>query len=253
MDDNICSRREGLWKRRGRIKLSKGSCSDTQVGEHSATTTITPDGDISGRNLQHGFTTHCSTAYYKEVADTSKSFDEFTMGSSSSSRNALTEVIRADVPPQPTLFKAWADAYMTQAFHHCPIVDEKDILNPTSSTILHRSICLVGNAMRHDPNGPTLAQEYYQKIKLLIYADQERDVVQLLKALCLISLWSSKPSNPISLDGCWHWIGVATRLAFEMGLHRESTYQNRPNASSLRRIFWQLRVRISQLIHEEEC
>lgn len=246
MDDNICSRREGLRKKGDRTKPSKRSCSDTQVGEDLATTTITPDGEISERNLQHGFTTHCSTAYYKEVANTSKSFNEPTMGSSSYQRKALREVIGADVPPRPTLFKAWADAYMTQAFHHCPIIDKKDILNPTSSTILHRSICLVGNAMRHDPNGPTLAQEYYEKIKLLIYADQERDVVQLLKALCLISLWNSKPSNPISLDGCWHWIGVATRLAFEMGLHRESTYRNRPNTSSLRRIFWQLHVRISQ-------
>jgi hypothetical protein len=35
---------------------------------------------------------------------------------------------------------------------------------------------------------------------------------------------------------------VAVRLALQMGLHRESTYLNRPDAKCLRRIFWQLHV-----------
>ncbi|KAI1296445.1 putative acetamidase regulatory protein [Xylaria venustula] len=94
--------------------------------------------------------------------------------------------------------------------------------------------------MRHDPRGPELANELYEEVKLLICINYDKDMLQILKSLCLLSLWSVKPSNPITLDVPWHWIGVAVRLASQMGLHRESTYMNQPDAKCLRRIFWTL-------------
>ncbi|KAH8647346.1 putative acetamidase regulatory protein [Xylariales sp. PMI_506] len=80
----------------------------------------------------------------------------------------------------------------------------------------------------------------YEKVKVLISLGSEKEPVQTLKVLCLLSFWGGKPSNPVGLDGPWHWTGVAGRLAMQMGLYRESTYQNRANASCLRRIFWQI-------------
>ncbi|KAF2727893.1 putative acetamidase regulatory protein [Polyplosphaeria fusca] len=97
---------------------------------------------------------------------------------------------------------------------------------------------MVANLMRHNPRAPDVATELYERIKLLICTNSEPDPAQTLKVLCLLTLWNCRPSTPVSVDGPWHWLGVGLRLAVQMGLHRESTYLDRPNASCLRRIFW---------------
>ena len=155
---------------------------------------------------------------------------------------SLPKVTLTDDPPRSVVFKAWADSYIKHAFHHCPVVEQRDLSSPVSSSVLHKAISMAGNLMRHDPSGPTLAQGLYERVKTLIYANHEKDMVKVLKAMCLISLWSGLPCNPVRLDGPWHWIGLAVRLVLQMGLNRESIYRDRPNAGCLRRIFWQLHV-----------
>lgn len=131
---------------------------------------------------------------------------------------------------------------MTNAFHHCPVVEQKDISDSPTSVVVQKAICMIANLMRQDPIGPKLAGELYERVKILICTNSEPDPVHTLETLCLLSLWSNKPSNPVSLDSPGHWIGVATRLALQIGLHREATYLNRSDASCLRRIFWSLHV-----------
>jgi len=94
--------------------------------------------------------------------------------------------------------------------------------------------------MRHDSSGPKLAEGFYEKTKILISINYEHDQVKTLQTLCLLTCWHGNSSDPVSLDGPWHWIGVALRLMLQLGLHRGSTYAGRHGAGCLRRIFWQL-------------
>lgn len=67
----------------------------------------------------------------------------------------------------------------------------------------------------------------------------------VLKTLCLLTLWSPAPSHVVCLDGPWHATGSAIRLAVQMGLHKRSTYDGKPDQSCRRRIWWLLYVSLS--------
>jgi hypothetical protein len=95
--------------------------------------------------------------------------------------------------------------------------------------------------MRPSPTAQNLAAELYERVKILTYTNCDSPI-QTLKTISLLSLWSRVPSSPVKLEGPEHWTGVGMRLALQMGLHRELTYQNRRDADCLRRIFWQLHV-----------
>lgn len=164
---------------------------------------------------------------------------------SDSFRDATLEATQAAEIPRPTLLSARAEAYLTHIFHHCPVVDPSEVLQDESSVLLQQGLCMVGNLIRHDSTGPAEAHRLYRKLKLLLAIDYEDSCLQTLKTLCLMSCFSMKPSDPVNLDGPWKWTGQAIQLAIQMGLHRESTYTQRPDAGCLRRIFWQLYVCIS--------
>lgn len=158
-------------------------------------------------------------------------------------RDAVLRATQASLLPRPALLSARTDAYMTHVFHQCPVIDAIDISGARSSVILQQGICMVGGLMTHDSSGLEQAYELYQKLKLLLPINYEEDCVQTLKALCLMSCWSLKPSTPVSLDGPWNWTGLAIQLVIQMGLHREGTYATRVDAGCLRRVFWYLYVR----------
>ncbi|KAI0975573.1 fungal-specific transcription factor domain-containing protein [Xylaria arbuscula] len=199
----------------------------------------TPVGSGSTPSSQTSrFVSRCSNSYYEELDNTTV-VDECAFITSSRLQDAVLKSTQAHTLPRSVLLNARVDAYLKHAFHYCPVLEDSD-LNGSASITLQKAVCLVGNLMRHDPRGPELANELYEEVKLLIYINYDKDTLQILKALCLLSLWSAKPSNPITLDVPWHWIGVAVRLAFQMGLHRESAYVNQPDAKCLRRIFWTL-------------
>lgn len=158
-------------------------------------------------------------------------------------RDAILRATHASVLPRPALLSARTDAYMTHIFHQCPVVYSSDVSEVGTSFLLQQALCMVGGLMTHDSSGAEQAHELYQKLKLLLSINFEDDCEQTLKILCLMSCWSLKPSTPVSLDGPWHWTGLAIQLVIQMGLHIESTYAKRVNPRCLRRIFWYLYVR----------
>jgi hypothetical protein len=161
---------------------------------------------------------------------------------SDSSRENILQATQAAVLPRPALLRARIEAFMAHIFHHCPVVDQSELSSIGPSVLLQQGLFMVGNLIMHDSDGPKRSHELYQKVKFLLSTNYETDPVQILKTICLMSIWSLEPSNPINLDGPWKWTAVATQLAVQMGLHKESTYSGRRNEGCLRRIFWQLHV-----------
>ncbi|RDW76909.1 hypothetical protein BP6252_04962 [Coleophoma cylindrospora] len=246
-----CIERQGARKKRPTTSHRESLNADT---ESQQTSTICPQetapsqsaGVQSDRPSSRpaaqgsGVVSHCSSMYYGEYSEAA-TFDENLAVTSSHVRDTLLEPLRADAPPRLVVFRAWAEAYMSHAFHHCPVLEQQDLTDSPPSVVLQKAISMVANLMRHDPHAPEIATELYERIKILICTNSELDPVQNLKILCLLTLWNCRPSTPVSVDGPWYWIGVGLRLVVQMGLYQESTYLNRTDASCLRRMFWYLR------------
>lgn len=144
--------------------------------------------------------------------------------------------------PRPIL-DAFIDFYFTNMFPLVPVVDRLDVTEPGSSALLIQCLCMLGSHYRHPqlPSMPT-AESFYCKAKTLMNCNYEKDSLTVLKALCLICCRSKESPTIVSLDSSWHWLGVATRYAFNMGLHLEVTYQGRAAAGLSRRIWWNIFV-----------
>ena len=142
---------------------------------------------------------------------------------------------------------ALTDAFFDHATYLYPFVDRNDISGPNASILLQQAVCLVGRMMRHssDSSAQLMARSFYEKAKTLIFLNYETDINTILSAMCLMSIWSPNPSASTSLDGPWPWTGQANRVALQLGLHKQSTYANRPDSGRRRRIWWFLFVSCS--------
>ncbi|KAH9221304.1 hypothetical protein DL95DRAFT_455617 [Leptodontidium sp. 2 PMI_412] len=112
--------------------------------------------------------------------------------------------------PKEALHQALIESYLQNCFHYFSIVDSADLCNPHKSTLLHQALCLGGSLMRQ--------------------TDDQSD----------FALSKTFNQYAVNLDGPWHWTGVAIRLAFQLGLHKEASYVNKTDAGCKRRLWWQL-------------
>jgi len=147
------------------------------------------------------------------------------------------------LPPQGKI-DALVGIYFKHLYHRAPILDRKDLLVGKSSVLLLQSLCLIGTLLRHPGIESTFEEreKYYCKVKALLYVNHEKDYHTVLKCLCFLLFRNFTPPRVVSLDCSWHWMGMAVRLAQQMGLHRESTYASLQNPGNARRIMWFLFV-----------
>ena len=147
------------------------------------------------------------------------------------------------LPPISTV-QVYTDAYFKHLYHRAPVIDRKDLQVKEPSILLLQAVCLIGSLLRYpkDRNPIAVSEPYYLKIKTLFYATHEADKLVTLKALCALCFWNMTPPVMVNLDSAWQWLGMAVRLAYQMGLHRESSYAKIPNSGVVRRIMWFLFV-----------
>ena len=146
----------------------------------------------------------------------------------------------ADQVPRQSAIDASAALYFQYLYHRCPIMDQRDIKYEGPSTLLKQSLCFVGSFLRH-PNSSRSFQQtelLYTKAKILFFLNHEHDPITMLKALCCFTFWNVKAPSIVTLDCSWNWLGLASRLAMQMGLHRESTHLQGSMPNCARRIAW---------------
>lgn len=166
-----------------------------------------------------------------------------TVGSTLHSYEAMALVAtQADkLPPQP-IIDALAGIYFQYLYHRIPVVNHSDLATPCSSTLLQQSVCLAGSVLRHPrtKNEASVIQreKFYANAKFLFYTNHEKDPMNVLKSLCLFTMWNVTPPSVITFDCSWSWLGLALRLASQMGLHKESTYAKRSDPGAARRVAW---------------
>lgn len=158
--------------------------------------------------------------------------------------DGILKITGATLLPPVSRIQAYTDAYFKHLYHRAPVIDRGDLQTKTPSTLLLQTVCLIGSLLRYPKDRSPLAvsEPYYLKAKTLFYANHETDKLVILKALCILCFWNMTPPVLVSLDAVWHWLGVAVRLAYHMGLHRESSYAKISNPGGIRRIMWFLFV-----------
>jgi hypothetical protein len=152
----------------------------------------------------------------------------------------ILKVTNAIDLPSRSKFQIFTETYFTHLYHVAPVIDRADLAVDKPSALLLLAICLIGSQLRYprDQSPTLLSESYYLKIKTLIYAKHEHDKLAILKTLCILCFWIITPPVVVSLDSSYHWLGVAVRLAYQMGLHRESSYMKLSNPAAARRLMW---------------
>lgn len=159
----------------------------------------------------------------------------------------ILRVTNAKSLPPPSKVQVFTETYFQHLYHILPVIDRADLVVEEPSVLLLQAICLIGSQLRYprDQSPTLLSESCYLKIKTLIYTKYEHDNFAILKTLCILCFWVVTPPVVVSLDSSYHWLGVAVRLAYQMGLHRESTYSTLSNPGAARRIMWFLFVSVS--------
>lgn len=160
--------------------------------------------------------------------------------------NEILRVTGATTLPPTSKVRVFVDVYFKHLYHLAPVVDRGDLLIKEPSVLLQQAICLIGSQLRYPRDHcPVISSEqHYLKIKTLIYVKHEHDNFTILKTLCILCFWIVTPPVVVSLDSSYHWLGVAVRLAYQMGLHRESSYSKLLSPGVARRIMWFLFVSV---------
>lgn len=161
-------------------------------------------------------------------------------------KNEILRVTGATSLPPLSKVHVFAETYYKHLYHIAPVIDRADLVVEEPSIVLLQAICLIGSQLRYPRDqSPTLFSEScYLKIKTLIYTKHEHDNFAMLKTLCILCFWVVTPPVVVSLDSSYHWLGIAVRLAYQLGLHRELTYSKLSNPGAARRIFWFLFVSV---------
>jgi hypothetical protein len=156
----------------------------------------------------------------------------------------ILQVSEADVLPVQPLRGALIDSFFRCLADGFPMIERDEVDSPRASVLLQQAVCFAGSLMR--PSSPQWSlvdtKTLYDKVMLLISLHYERNTITILKAMCLLTLWSPKSPNRVSLVGPWHVTGSALRLAIQMGMHCKSTLLGKPDTSCRLKIIWMLHV-----------
>ncbi|KAJ5583973.1 hypothetical protein N7450_006637 [Penicillium hetheringtonii] len=146
----------------------------------------------------------------------------------------------ADHLPPKSMTEALSSLYFKYLYHRIPVVDHKDVAANCPSILLQQSLCLAGSVLRHPKSTKSLveSERFYSQAKILFYSNHEHDPLTVLKSVCLLTLWTVTPPAVVTIDCGWSWLGLGIRFAFQIGLHRESTYSQRSSPGCARRIAW---------------
>ncbi|KAJ5408399.1 hypothetical protein N7509_002282 [Penicillium cosmopolitanum] len=241
--------------RPSQVPVTSGLSSQDSIGTTSPSPSLIQDGEVSRFPEQipgSALPVHSSPA----TSDNQGYIGEFsvlsTQGPLSCETPAVVGVLSkcieaqiqtstgADQLPPKSLTEALSSLYFKYLYHRIPVVDHQDVASVCSSTLLQQSLCLAGSVLRHPKSTKSLveSERFYARAKALFYSNHEHDPLTILKSVCLLTLWTVTPPAVVTIDSGWSWLGLAIRFAFQIGLHKESTYSQRSSPGCARRIAW---------------
>ena len=169
--------------------------------------------------------------------------------------------VRKPVPGQPST-QLWTDVttdsdfvhhliklYFTWINHCCPLVSEKDFYadftngnTEACSAILVNAICATGSLLTSDPrarrdpdDSSTAGDQFYQRARQLLFAEQVAPRLTTVQALQILSQREACSSR---VSSGFRYAGWALNMAIELGMHFEGWKTGRKEDSMRRSSFW---------------
>lgn len=148
---------------------------------------------------------------------------------------------------------ALVDAFFSRIFPGFPVVDETSFRRQYADRskppplLLFQAVLLAGS---HACDHPTVAasrmtvkRTLFRRASMLFHIRHENDRLQMAQA-ALLFVWHLENSDSVC-GGSYYWLGIAQRIAFGMGMHRDLSRQAASRLPSWerrlnRRIWWTL-------------
>ncbi|TPX11502.1 uncharacterized protein E0L32_007713 [Thyridium curvatum] len=152
------------------------------------------------------------------------------------------------LPPKKVVDELLA-AYFEQINPGFPVVDEtlfmahyhaKDPQNAPSLLLLHAIMLAGAHVLYEQPQRDTYKALFFRRAKILFDARFERNRDVIVQAALLLT-WHADGPEDVGANA-WHWIGVATRHATGLGMHRDAEKSTlvAHNKRMWRRVWWLL-------------
>ncbi|KAJ4369670.1 hypothetical protein N0V83_005432 [Neocucurbitaria cava] len=148
--------------------------------------------------------------------------------------------------PEKVVVDQLLEAYFEKINPGFPVIDKDRFLkqyqarnpsDPPSLLLLH-AMLMVGAHVLEGRDG--LEATFFRRAKILIDSRFERNRDVVVQAALLLTWHSDGPEDVAA--NAWHWIGVATRLALGLGMHRDAEPSTlvEYNKKMWRRVWWLL-------------
>jgi hypothetical protein len=142
--------------------------------------------------------------------------------------------------PPLVIAQALTDFYFRELFYLVPVLDRGQSEIKTSN-LLQQCLYFAGSTMRQTA-GPAEWTTFaiYGRIKTLLFLHHDLAPLNMLSALCILTTWLPYSPDAIVLDNPWQWAGMAIRLAIQLHLHENETYNKLEDPGRARRMWWYL-------------
>jgi transcriptional regulatory protein AMDR len=148
--------------------------------------------------------------------------------------------------PPKRIAEQLVEAYFTKINRGFPIVDEEEFMsfyhnpgpNKKLSPLLLNAVFVVGShvlsATREDIRA--MRPTFFRRTKTLFDSRSEQHREVYLQAALLLTWYCDNLEEVVS--NSWYWIGVASRTAFGMGMHRDVTPSGLNRSDKRRWVRW---------------
>ncbi|KAL5379707.1 hypothetical protein PMIN03_011183 [Paraphaeosphaeria minitans] len=131
-----------------------------------------------------------------------------------------------ELPPRSTR-DSLIEAFWARCYPWTPVVEREWVSDSRSSLLLQHAVLLAGSRVspshRHYP-----PNAFYKKAKVLFWMGAEQDPIIVIAATLLLHWWNPEGPESVSIDTSSFWLRICTGLAYQVGLHRESTENQTP-------------------------
>ena len=92
-------------------------------------------------------------------------------------------------------------------------------------------------------------EQFYQRAKSLFYMNHEKDPLAVIKATIMLQWYTPDGPEHVSYDAGEFWLKIGVGIAFQVGLHKETS----PGGSNFvrRRLWWSLVVSVRSPTYEQ--
>ena len=170
--------------------------------------------------------------------------------------------------PAKEIRDSLVDAFFEKIFPGFPVLEESTFRrqyldrNKPPPLLLFQAVLLAGSHACAHPtvaaSRMTVKRTLFRRASMLFHLQHENDRIQMVQA-ALLFVWHLENSDSVC-GGSYYWLGIAQRIAFGMGMHRDVSRQARSRLPLwerrlYRRIWWtilQMEV-FSCLEHGRPC